>query len=56
MQIQDKLSLYHDLYGKGSKCPFAGCFLLKNGLSTKMSTSDFRAPKFFTNSGKTRCQ
>ena len=54
--IHDKLSLYHDLYGKGSKYPFSGCFLLKNGLSTKMSSSDFRAPMFFTDSGKTRCR
>ena len=47
MQIHDKLSLYPDLYGKGSKCPFYGCFLLKNGLSTKMFSSDFCVPMFF---------
>ena len=45
--IHDKLSLYHALFGKSSKCPFSLCFLLKNGLSTKMSSSDYRLQTVF---------
>ena len=47
MRLHDKLSLHHDLYGKDSKCQFPLYFLLKNGVSTKMSSSDFRAPMLF---------
>ena len=42
-----KLSLYHDLYGTGSKCSFSWCFLLKNGMSTKISSSNFRVSTCF---------
>ena len=53
--IHDKLSLCYYVYGKRSKYKFSCSFLLKNGLCTNISSSDFHVPMFFfTESGKAR--
>ena len=48
--INDKLSLYQNVYGQCTKYSLS----IKNGPYINISSSDFRMPTLFKDSGKTR--